>query len=447
MTNTANSTRTTVDSLILTRWLATVNTTDDVLENTCVVVDKGVIIDLLPNAEAQTKYLARSTTQLDRHLVIPGLVNAHGHSPMVLLRGFADDLPLQTWLEQHIWPAEGQFVSYDFAYQGSQVAIAEMIKSGTTCFTDMYFFPEATYQAVTEVGMRAHLAPPVLDFPTNWQPEPSAYLSAIQALHQATVHDPLVTVAIGPHAPYTVCDDTFGQVLALQQTLDCGLHIHVHETAGEVSAALEQTGKRPIARLNDLGVLGAKTQAVHVTQVDEQDLAILAESGTSVVHCPRSNLKLASGFCPVQRLLNAGVNVALGTDGGASNNSLDMLSEMQYAALLAKAVSGDASAVSAATALRMATLNGAKALGLDEQIGSIDIGKQADLTAIQLDQLTQQPLYSPLSALVYTNTATQVTDVWIAGRQQLANGELTRLQLPSLTTIQAQWQQAIAGFQ
>ena len=420
------------DWIIKARWIATVDEHDSLLEDHALVIKNDTIIDILPSAEAKQSYSAKREAHLTHHLLIPGMINSHCHAAMALLRGFADDLPLQTWLEQHIWPAEGQHVGPEFVYDGSQIAIAEMIRTGTTCFADMYFFPEQTAKAAQEVGMRAHLAPPVFDFPSNWQTGPNQYLNAITDLHCAYAENPLITTAIGPHAPYTVSDESFNQICATRNQLNCGLHIHVHETAQEVRDSLAQFGHRPLARLAQLGAINSSTQCVHMTQIDESDLSVLKQHQPSVVHCPKSNLKLASGFCPVHTLLEAGINVALGTDGAASNNNLDMLSEMQYAALLAKPVSGVATAVSAAQALRLATINGAKALGLDQQIGSLEIGKQADICAIELDHLSQAPVYSPLSALVYASSSHQVSDVWIAGEQQLASGQLIKLNLAQL---------------
>ncbi|BFM06762.1 TRZ/ATZ family hydrolase [Halioxenophilus aromaticivorans] len=434
-----------VDWVIHARWIATVDDANTVLENHALVVKNSNIIELLPSADAEQNYTGENTVNLDQHLVLPGLVNAHCHAAMALLRGFADDLPLQTWLEQHIWPTEGRHVAPQFVYDGSLIAIAEMIRSGTTCFADMYFFPEQTAQAATEVGMRAHLAPPVFDFPSNWQTGPEQYLSAIAQLSENQASNPLLSTAIGPHAPYTVSDDTFKQITAAQKQLDCGLHIHVHETAQEVIDSQSQHGLRPLARLAQLGALGPKTQCVHMTQINDADLEALHQWQPSVVHCPKSNMKLASGFCPVHKLIEEGINVALGTDGAASNNNLDMISEMQFAALLAKPVSGKATAISAQQALRMATINGAKALGLDGLIGSLEKGKQADITAIRLDHLSQAPVYSPLSALVYASSGRQVTDVWIAGEQQLAAGQLIKLATDELRARQQRWLNVIAG--
>lgn len=434
-----------VDWIIDARWIATVDPQDRLLEHHSIVIQAETIVDLLPTAQVRKQYSTIREARLENHIITPGFINAHCHGAMTLFRGFADDLPLEAWLESHIWPAESTHVSAEFVLDGSLLAIAEMLSTGTTCIADMYFFPEQTVNALTMTGMRGYIAPPVFDFPSNWQTGPDDYLAAIETLNRAYADLPNVTIAIGPHAPYTVSDETFGKVLRRQHALSCNLHIHAHETDKEIRDSLSQFGKRPLARLNDLGVLSPKTQCVHMTQVNAEDIALLTDSQASVVHCPRSNLKLASGFCPVDQLLKHDITVALGTDGAASNNQLNMMSEMQMAALLAKPVASDASAVSASQALKMATLNGAKALGLDHQIGSIEIGKQADLTAIKLDHLSQAPVYSPLSALVYATGGHQVSDVWIAGQQKLARGILQVLDINQLQTMQRRWQRRIAN--
>lgn len=432
------------DLLIYSRWIATVDDNNTLLENSAVAIKDGKIIAVMNAVEAKALFPDSQAIHLNDHLLIPGLINAHGHTGMTLLRGYADDLPLQTWLGEHIWPAEHAFVSPDFVKTSSQLAFAEMLKSGTTCFADMYFFPEATLQAVEETGIRAHLVPPVFDFPSNWQQKPGDYLSAIVEL--ITNHKPntLVSFGFGPHAPYTVSDDTFLAVLDANKALNLGLHIHLHETAQEITDSLAQFGKRPVKRLYDLGALTDKTQCVHMTQIDDEDISLLQKTGASVIHCPRSNMKLASGGCPVDRLLEASINVGLGTDSAASNNALNMISEMTQAAMLAKIVSAKADAVSAVQALRIATINSAKALGLASKIGSIEIGKDADLCAVDLSDLYHQPVYSPLSALIYGETQHKVSDVWVAGQQLLESGKLTQINEQSLRTDVNQWRDKIS---
>jgi 5-methylthioadenosine/S-adenosylhomocysteine deaminase len=347
------------------------------------------------------------------------------------------------WLTKHIWPAEGRWVSAEFVRDGTQLAIAEMLKSGTTCFSDMYFFPEAAAQVAREAGMRAVIGLILIDFPTAYAQTPDEYVDKGLRLHDALRHESHVTTAFAPHAPYSVSDGPLARIRTVNSELNLPLHMHVHETAHEVDEAVAKTGKRPLARLDGLDLLDPSLVAVHMTQLDDAEIARLAEVHANVVHCPESNLKLASGFCPVHKLLQAGVNVALGTDGAASNNDLDMLDELRMAALLAKAVSGEATALPAHTALRLATLNGARALGLEAETGSLQPGKAGDLAAIDLSWLSNQPVYDPVSQIVYTASREQISDVWVAGRRLLANRVLTTLDEAAILGRAREWRDKI----
>ena len=362
---------------------------------------------------------------------------------MTLMRWLADDLPLMEWLQEHIWPAEQQWVGKEFVYDGTLHACAEMLRGGTTCFNDMYFFPEETVRAVEQAGMRACVGLIMIDFPTPWAQTPDEYLSKGIALHDQLRGNSLIRTAFAPHAPYTVSDEPLQRIATYAEELDIPVHMHVHETAHEVEESLNNTGKRPLQRLDELGLINPHLLAVHMTQLNQEEIAHLAEAGVHVVHCPESNLKLASGFCPVQELARAGVNLCLGTDGAASNNDLDMFSEMRTAALLAKAVAGDASALPAEAVLRMATINGARALGLEQEIGSLETGKSADIIAVDLGTLESQPVYHPASQLVYTAGRDQVTDVWVAGRQLLKERELTTIDPNAVLERAQQWQQRL----
>jgi 5-methylthioadenosine/S-adenosylhomocysteine deaminase len=416
-----------VDTLLHARWVIPVEPDLTCLDHTSLALRAGRIVDILPTAAARTRYTASETIELPSHALIPGLVNAHTHAAMSLFRGLADDLPLMDWLTQHMWPAEARWVSPEFVRDGVRLAAAEMLKSGTTCLNDMYFFPEDAASVLRDIGMRACLGLILIDFPTNYAQTADDYFEKGLKLHDSLRHETLLTTAFAPHAPYSVSDGPLTRIRTVNNELNLPVHMHVHETAHEVDEAVSKSGKRPLARLDALDLLGPTLMAVHMTQLSLDEIARLAEVGASVVHCPESNLKLASGFCPVHALLTAGVNVALGTDGAASNNDLDMLSELRSAALLAKAVSGSATAVPAHTALRMATLNGARALGLDNEIGSLKPGKAADISAIDLAALPSQPVYDPVSQIVYTAGREQVTDVWVAGRRLLANRKLITL--------------------
>lgn len=428
-----------IDLLILPRWIVPIEPAGTVLTDHALAVDAGRIVALLPVSEARSRYAPRETRKLDRHAVMPGLVNAHTHAAMTLLRGIADDLPLMDWLQNHIWPAEGQHVSHAFCVDGVKLAAAEFIRGGVTCANDMYFFPDATAEAFTAAGMRSVVNLITLDFPTAWAANADEYLHKGLAVRDALKSNPLVITIFGPHAPYTVSDAPLRKIRTLANELGIGIHMHVHETAGEVAMAVQQTGKRPWQRLKELELLGPDFVAVHMTQLTDAEIAEAAEFGVHVAHCPESNLKLASGFCPVDQLLKAGVNVALGTDGAASNNDLDLFGEMKTAALLAKAVAGDAQALPAHAALHMATLAGAKALMLDEQIGSLVPGKQADFIAVDLGALNTQPVYNVLSHLAYAVNSRQVTDVFVAGKPLLRDGLLTTLSHAEVLAKAQEW--------
>ena len=432
-----------IDTLIHARWIIPVEPHDTVYEHHAVAVHEGRILELLPSAEANNKYRAEVEHRLDAHALIPGLVNAHTHAAMALFRGLADDLPLMEWLQNHIWPAEGRWVSPEFVADGTRLAIAEMLRGGTTCFSDMYFFPDETARVADNAGIRAVVGLIVIDFPTVWAANADEYLHKGIAVHDHFRNNPLITTAFAPHAPYTVSNDPLQRVVTYAEELDIPVHMHVHETQHEVAEAVDNTGLRPLARLEQLGLVSPRLIAVHMTQLEEHEIARLASRGAHVVHCPESNLKLASGFCPVQKLLDAGINVALGTDGAASNNDLDMFGEMRTAALLAKAVASDASAVNAAQALRMATLGGARALGLEDSIGSLEAGKAADITAVRLDSVETQPLYHPVSQLVYAASREQVSDVWVAGRHLLKDRVLTTLDQEAIIKKARGWAEKI----
>lgn len=432
----------TVDLLIHPRWLVPVIPRGVVLEEHSVAICDGRIDAILPRGEA-SGLRARETLDLPDHALMPGLVNLHGHAAMSLLRGFADDLALMPWLQEHIWPAEGRHVSSQFVHDGTLLACAEMIRAGTTTFSDMYFFPEACAEAARKAGMRCQITFPIFDFPTAWGSGPDDYISKGLRLRDDLKHRSLVSVAFGPHAPYTVSPPVLERVATLAAELDVAVQIHLHETAGEVLAAVEQHGERPLDTLDKIGLLGPRTQCVHMTDIGDQDIALLADSGAHVVHCPQSNMKLASGSCPTGKLLERGVNVAIGTDGAASNNDLNLFGEMQAAALLGKLQAGDAAALPAADVLYMATMGGARALGLEDSIGSLETGKQADMIAVDLSGPECQPVYKPLSQLVYACNGSQVSHAWVAGNSLMAGRELIALELAEILEQAAIWRDRI----
>jgi len=432
-----------VDLLINAAWVIPVIPEQTAWENYSIVVQDGRILDTLPTTEANKKYQPRQIQNLPNHIVTAGLVNTHTHAAMNLLRGYADDLPLMTWLQEYIWPTEQKWVSNEFVHDGALLACAEMLRGGTTCFADMYFFPESTARAVEQAGMRASIGLISIDFPSAYAQDANEYIQKGLKLHDQLRGHPLIKTMFAPHGPYTVSDEPLTQIATFAEELDIPIHIHLHETDEEITQSQQQYKMRPIERLEKLGLITPRLVSAHMTHLTDDEIQRYAAAGAHVVHCPESNLKLASGFCPLQKLVKAGVNVALGTDGVASNNDLDMLGEMRTAALLAKGVSLDAQAGDAPSILKMATLNGAKALGLDEHIGSIEINKSADLFAIEIDNIESLPLYEPISHLVYSSNRQQVSDVWVAGRQLLKDRELLTLDINDLITSANQWRQKI----
>jgi 5-methylthioadenosine/S-adenosylhomocysteine deaminase len=432
-----------IDLLINSRWIIPVVPENRVFENCALAIDQQKIVGIYPQAEAKSKFDPASVVDLADHILMPGLVNAHGHAAMSLLRGYADDLPLQPWLEEHIWPVEARVLSAEFVADGTNLAMAEMIKTGTTCFADMYFFADTVAEQVQRSGMRSQIGFTVFDFPTAGGKDPDDYIHKGLQLRDSYKGDGLIKIACAPHAPYTVGDETLRRIATYANELDMAVHIHCHETAQEVADSLKLYGNRPLQRLDDLGVLLPQTQLVHMTQIDDNDIRLIQDNNCHVVHCPESNLKLASGFCPVGKLIDAGINVAIGTDSAASNNDLDLFGELKTAALLAKAVANDASVLDAHAALRMATINGAKALGWDDQIGSLEAGKSADMIAVEISSLSQKPLYNPASQLVYCNAGSQVTHSWVAGKALLRERSLVTLDEENLIRRADAWRNQI----
>jgi 5-methylthioadenosine/S-adenosylhomocysteine deaminase len=428
-----------VDLIINARWIIPVDAKKRVLEHHAIVINEGVIVALIEQGLASRRYKANTVQNLPNHCIMPGLINNHAHAAMSLLRGLADDLPLMTWLNDHIWPAEKQWVSDSFVEAGSELAIAEMIRGGTTCFNDMYFFPDATARAVDKSGIRASLGIVIIDFPSAWAADAEEYMQKGQQLHDHYRHHPRITTTYAPHAPYTVSDDTLKAVITNAEELDIPIHMHIHETADEVEHSLKQYGVRPLERLKNLGLLSPRLLAVHMTQLTDEEIQWCADAGVSIAHCPESNLKLASGFCPIGKLAKKKVNVTIGTDGAASNNDLDMFAEMRQAAILAKAVANDASAVPAYNAIEMATINAAKSLGIDDKTGSLKKGKAADMIAIDFSDIESQPCYDIISQLVYATSRHQVSDVWVEGKQLLKQRQLTTLNHSKLIQKTQQW--------
>ena len=431
------------DFLIEPEWILPVEP-DVLLRDHVLAVKAGKIAALSPLAEAE-HWQAKEHLKLPGHVLLPGFVNAHTHAAMTLFRGFANDLPLQTWLEEHVFPAERRWVDSEFVAAGSRLAVAEMIRGGTTCFNDMYFFPEETARVANQAGIRAVLGLLVLDFPTNWAANPDEYLARGRAVYEEFHGEDLLRFSCAPHAPYTVGDETLKRVRSMAEELDLPIHIHVHETRQEVEDAQKREGMRPLARLDRLGLLSCRLLAVHATDLTEDEICLLAKRGAHVLHCPESNMKLGSGVCEVGQLLEAGVNVALGTDGAASNNDLDMLGEGRSAAFLAKVSAMDSTILPANEVLKIATLGGARALNLDSEIGSLLVGKQADLTAVDLRCPETQPVYDPCAQLFYASDRSQVSHVWVGGRMLLKERQLLSVDLDTILSEAHSWGKRIAS--
>ncbi len=434
-------------TIIKPQWLLPVDNAFQLLTETALLIEQDKIISLTPFAQLEdlAGFAEAHIIELPGQLLMPGLVNTHTHAAMSLLRGIADDRPLMDWLQNYIWPAENQWVDRQFIEDGVRLAVAEMMRGGTTCFNDMYFFPDVMAKTCQQMGMRAVSGLIVLDFPTVWAQNADEYLGKAMTVFDEIREMPLISAALAPHAPYTVSDQPLEKIAIYSSELDIPVHMHIHETQFEVDEAVKNTGLRPLERLDQLNLLTPNLIAVHMTSVNDLERERLAETGVHIVHCPESNLKLASGLCQVDQFHKLDINVCLGTDGAASNNDLDMFGEMRTAALLCKGLSGDASACNTEQSIRMATINGAKALGLAEQIGSLEVGKQADCIAIDFSGLNTQPIYDPISQLVYATNSLQVSNVWINGERKLADGEFIDFDTVEIIERAQQWMKKISG--
>ena len=440
-----------VDLIIEARWLCPVTPSNTLLEHQAVIIQSEKIIDICSIILANEKYLASEVVQLNEHILIPGLINLHTHAAMSLMRGLADDLPLMPWLEQHIWPAEKNLVSPSFVHDGTLLACAEMLSGGITTFNDMYFYPESAAAASIKAGMRANLGLVVLEFTTQYANDADDYIDKGTAAKDNLRDEPLISFSFAPHAPYTVSDATFTRIITLAEQVNIGVHTHIHETQHEIAESEKLHGLRPLSRFANLGLLSPTLTLAHCVHLDLDEIKLLAEHSCSIAHCPSSNLKLASGIAPIAEYAKHGVNIGLGTDGAASNNRLDMFAEMRLAALLAKGQSGDATAISAHQVLEMATINGAKALGLEAIIGSIEIGKLADLCAVKMSDIIMQPCFDPVSHLVYVAGREFVTHVWVNGdlkyhKSANSSGAYSNIEPQELTDIVNKWQTKLSEF-
>jgi 5-methylthioadenosine/S-adenosylhomocysteine deaminase len=429
--------------IISASWIFTSDLEDQLLSDHSVVIENDKIIDLVPQSKVFDEYEANETYQLTDHILIPGLINTHTHAAMSLFKGFADDLPLQEWLNNHIWPAEKEFVNPSFVKDGSILGLSEMIKSGVTTFNDMYFFPGATAEAVKELGVRSNIGLVVLDFPTNYATDPEDYLLKGFEFRDKWRNEELITTSIAPHAPYSVSDEAFTLINTYSEELNINIHTHLHETQWEIEASIDKYGITPVQRLNNLGIIGPSLTAAHCVYLNDQDMGILAKNKVSIVHNPSSNMKLGSGIADVAKMLKQNLSVSLGTDSSASNNRLDIMEEMRLAALLIKGSTKSPESIPANEAIKMATINGAKALGLGSVIGSIEKNKKADLVAIDLSAIENQPIYNPISTLVYSSSRSDVSYVWIDGKIKLKEKSLVNIDEERIIQLAKKWQRKL----
>ena len=432
------------DARIDAGWVLTVDSDNTVLREHAVIVSNGRISDCLPWADAGQRYPNLPVVDRRQAILMPGLINAHTHLAMNLMRGFADDLPLMSWLQDYIWPVEARILSHDYVRDGTDLALAESLLGGVTTVNDMYFFSDAVADACQSAGIRATVGLIILDFPTAWAQTSDEYFERGLALHDRLRGNTRIRPALAPHAPYTVSRKPLERIAMLSAELDLPVHMHVHETADEVRDFVARHGVRPIARLHEIGLLNPALLAVHLTQLEAAEITLLADNGVHALHCPESNMKLASGFCPVAELEKAGVNIAVGTDSASSNNDLDLLGEMRTAALLAKAVSGDAACIPAADAIRMITINAARALGIDNEVGSLEIGKAADMITIEPD-ITMLPMYDVASHIAYSTSRDRVRDAWVAGQALMLDRQLLTLDVEKLSVRAHEWSAQISG--
>ncbi len=428
-----------IDLLIQPEWIIPIEPAGVTLTGHALAVNNGKILALLPVGEAFQRFQPRQTLNLPGQVLLPGLVNLHTHAAMSLLRGYADDLPLMRWLSERVWPAEAKHAGAEFVRAGTLLACAEMLRGGITTFNDMYFYPDAAAAAARQAGIRAVLGVVVIEFPTAYAADAGDYLARGLAARDAFADDPLASFCLAPHAPYTVADKTFTQIATLAAQLEIPVHVHLHETRHEIEESIKQHGMRPIERLRRLGMLGPQLIAVHAVHLEAEEIDLLAHEGCHLAHCPTSNLKLGSGIAPMAAIQAHGVNFGLGTDGAASNNRLDLFQEMRHAALLGKGKSENAEVLDAHAILQAATLGGARALGLDERIGSLRPGKAADLCAVRLDEWQVQPCYDPASHLVYVAGREQVTHTWVAGNLVMHNGVPLQIKVSELLDIAGLW--------
>lgn len=434
-----------IEHLVHAKWILTAEPNQDALENYSLCIENGIIKEIIPTSTAKQKYLPTRENNYQEHILMPGIINSHTHIGMNYFRGLGSDLALMQWLHDYMFPTEKKWLSHDFVRDASLFAIAEMIRSGTTCFNDMFYFLSATADAAIQAGIRACIGITVIEFPTNWAETTDDYFTKGMDFYEKYKNNPFITTTFAPHAPYTVSDKSFMRVKELAQNLQLKINLHLHETEDEIKGSLEQFGKRPIKRLYDLGFLSSDVLAIHSANLNDEDLELIALTKPNIIHCPESNMKLASGTCPVEKLRQLGINVALGTDSVASNNDLDMLSEMKSAALIAKLSTMNPESLKANDAIALATINGARALGKEQNIGSLANGKAADFITIRTDDIEMLPMYLPAAQIVYASNRQQVSDVWVNGKQLMQNRKLLTIDEEEIKKKAIYWGNKIKG--
>lgn len=430
--------------IIAAQWIATQNPVGQVLENHGIAIgSNGRILSVAPLDQLQQEFPETLIEHRPNHLLTPGLINLHSHVPMTLLRGVGDDLPMRQWLEERIWPLEAKLVSPEFCYDGALLAGVEMLLNGVTCFSDSYFHVDAIAAATLDLGMKAHLSTGIVEFPTPYAQSAADYIRRGLTIRDQFRGEQNLSFAFGPHAPYSVSDETFKQVITLSMELGLGVQTHLHETADEVAESIKRYGMRPIARMKALGLLDCPLIAAHCVHLNSTDIEMLATHEVHVAHCPTSNLKLASGIAPIPAVIAAGINFGFGTDGSASNNRLDLLREGNLGSLLAKGTSGKADLLDATMTLAGLTINAARAIGRDSQIGSIAVGKSADLVTWDLSGFEHQPVFDPIAQLLFTGAGVSAADVFVNGqsvvhKRQLVGSAQQRL-LSTVTARLPMW--------
>lgn len=431
-------------TVINCKYLVTLNSDLDIFKNYSLIIKDDKILDILPQLKAKEKYQnVTRTINFNKHAVMPGLINAHTHLPATFMRGYADDLPLETWLKKKMWPVENKIMCSEFIYESSIYSICEMLLNGITCFNDMFFFSEDIAKAANDSKVRANIGTHIFDYPTPWVIGSDQYIKQGLDVYQQYKNHELISASLNPHAPYSVSDETFIKVRDAAEKYNMKICCHLHETKKEVRKSLKQYGMRPVERLNKLGILNSNFQAVHMTQWKDEEIELFKNKNIKVIHCPESNLKLASGICPTQKLLRHGITVGIGTDGAASNNDLDILLEMRTASLIAKIHNQDPTTMPALEVLNMATLNNAEVMGLEDKIGSLEINKQADFIAIDMDNLNTQPLFDLTSQLIYSTNSYQVTDVFVAGIQLVKDRDICLFSKDYLIGLANKWKEKI----